>query len=300
MARLEDVNFSLQGESKESPSAVHQKEIVSHAVEKLSTNTETKYIIFKLVDTKKKGGTYIPNIDDVINPATNKVERIRLLAGVDSIWIKDQKDITQDYVRQNSRSLEFPARAKCLRIPDWDKTALEFARLCRHNIGSPNRKSGSKFEFFEYDPAKQAKEALERETLELEMAIVARDLDESTMKKYVSFLKIPVYDELGELKTAELLRKELMLWAKRNPVQFQQVVNNKSKEVEIAYLVKKAVLSAKIDIGSQPGRAHWGNGGGLIGIIPSNRQAVEYLTELALTNTEEGRTFQSQLKEYIS
>ena len=174
---------------------------------------------------------------------------------------------------------------------------MQFARSCRHNIGSPNRKTGSKFEFFEYDPQKQAKEALDRESLEIDMAIIARELDESTLKKYVSFLKIPMNDELGELKTLDLLRKELMLYAKRNVYQFQDLVNNKSKEVEVNYLVKKGVLSAKIDIGSQPGRAFWANGGGLIGIIPINRQPVEYLTELALTNTEEGRTFQKQLNE---
>jgi hypothetical protein len=88
-----------------------------------------------------------------------------------------------------------------------------------------------------------------------------------------------------------------MLYAKRNPFLFRDLINNKSKEVEISYLIKKGILSAKIDVGSQPGRAFWANGGGLIGIIPPKRQALDYLTELALTNTEEGRTFQKQLNE---
>lgn len=299
MAKLKDVQFSQVGETQESPSSLVQMEIAEYATYDNPPQTEQKYHIFKLVDTKKKGGTYIPNIDDIINPETGKEERARLLVGVDSIWIKDQKHLDPDYVKQNAKSLSFPRGAKCLRIPDWDKTALQFARLCRHNIGSPNRKTGSKFEFFEYDPAKQAREALERESLEIDMAIIARELDEKTMKKYVSFLKIPMHDELGELKTDDLLRKELMLYAKRNPKQFQDLVNNKSKEVEINYLVKKAILSAKIDVGSQPGRAFWSNGGGLIGIVPSNRQAVDYLTEFALTNTEEGRNFQKQLNETI-
>lgn len=299
MARLKDVQFSLTGDTQTSPNEVHQMEISEHAVKNQTVSSQIKYHIFKLVDTKKKGGTYIPNIDDVINPETGREERARLLVGVDSIWIKDQKHLDPDYVKQNAKSLNFPRGAKCLRIPDWDKTALQFARLCRHNIGSPNRKTGSKFEFFEYDPQKQAKEALDRESLEIDMAIIARELDESTLKKYISFLKIPMNDELGELKTVDLLRKELMLFAKRNAYQFQDLVNNKSKEVEISYLVKKAILSAKVDIGSQPGRAFWSSGGGLIGVIPSSRQPIEYLTELALTNTEEGRTFQKQLKETI-
>lgn len=299
MAKLKDVQFSQQGESLVPESTLHQEEIMRYAVNDAPKPIETRYHIFKLVDTNKKGGTYIPNIDDIINPETGREERARLLVGITSIWIKDQKHLDQDYVRQNAKSLSFPRGQKILRIPDWDTTSLQFARLCRHNIGSPNRKSGSKFEFFEYDPAKQAKEALDRESLEIDMAIIARELDEVTMKKYISFLKITMHDEIGELKTTDLLRKELMLYAKRNPKQFQDLVNNKSKEVEINYLVKKAILSAKIDIGSQPGRAFWGNGGGLIGIIPTSRLPIEYLTELALTNTEEGRQFQNQLKDNI-
>lgn len=298
MGTLKDIEYAVKGEQPEMQEVFsQQEEIVAHAVNDANLGMgDTKYHIFKLVDTKKKGGTYIPNVDDVINPQTGKVERIRLLAGVDSIWVKDQKNLDAEYIRQNSRSIAFPPRTKVMRIPDWDKTALEFARICRHNIGSPNRKSGSKFEFFEYDPAKQAKEALEREELELEMAHIARQMDELTLKKYVSFVKIPLNDEIGELKTSDMLKRELMLYAKRNPYQFKELVNSRSKEIEIAYLVKKAVLSAKIDIGSQPGRAFWANGGGLIGVIPTSRQPIDYLTELALTNTEEGRTFQEQLK----
>jgi hypothetical protein len=297
MARLKDVEYSLMGETQKTDTSVNQEEIARMAVLDNPPSTETRYHIFKLVDTKKNGGTYIPNIDDVINPATGKEERIRLLSGVESIWVKDQKGLDQEYIRQNAKSLAFPRGAKCLRIPDWDTTALEFARICRHNIGNPNRKTGSKFEFFEYDPAKQAKEALERESLEIDMAIIARELDEITLKKYISFLKIIMHDELGEPKTIDSLRKELMMYAKRNPFLFRDLINNKSTEVEINYMIKKGILSAKIDVGSQPGRAFWSNGGGLIGIIPSNRQALDYLTELALTNSEEGRNFQKQLKE---
>jgi hypothetical protein len=294
MARIKDVQLSMQEQEQNS---FNQLEIARIAVQENPPTTETKYHIFKLVDTNKNGGTYIPNIDDVINPETGKEERIRLLSGVESIWVKDQKGLDLDYIRQNAKSLAFHRGQKVLRIPDWDKTSLEFARICRHNIGNPNRKSGSKFEFFEYDPSRQAKEALERESLEIDMAIIARELDEVTLKKYASFLKITMHDELGELKTIDSLRKELMLYAKRNAFEFRDIINNKSKEIEINYLVKKAILSAKIDVGSQPGRAFWSNAGGLIGVIPSQRQPLDYLVELALTNTEEGRTFQKQLNE---
>ena len=297
MARLKDVQLSM-GMVNAQKEVSEQEQISMRAVQNShEQTTQTKYHIFKLVDTNKKGGTYIPNIDDVINPDTGREERMRLLVGVDSVWIKEQKHLDADYVRQNAKSLVFPRGQKILRIPDWDKAALQFARLSRHNIGNPNRKQGSKFEFFEYDPAKQAAEALERESLEIDMAIIARELDEVSLRKYASFLKISMADEIGEPKTTDALRKELMLYAKRNPHQFKDLVNNKSKEIEVNYQIKKLILSAKIDIGSQPGRAFWSKGGGLIGVIPTGRQPIDYLTELALTNSEEGRQFYKQLND---
>lgn len=293
---LSDINFAFTGEQNTEVFNTNVQDNISRIASEEAAPTESEYVVFKLVNTKKAGGTYIPNIDDVINPETKKVERIRLLSGVDSIWLKDQKDVTQDYVRQNSRSLDFPRGAKCMRIPTWDKTALEFARICRHNIGSPNRKSGSKFEFFEYNPAKQAEEALKQEELEIEMAIEVKGMSDFDVKKYASFLGLRFNDEIGELKPPALIRKDLMMYAKRNPILFQKLIGERKKEVDVNYLVKKAIIEAKIDIGSTAGKAFWSNGGGLIGIIPASRKPAEYLTELACTNNEEGRQFLQQLQ----
>jgi hypothetical protein len=297
---LSQVNYSMNGES-EADVLTQQEDIARIASNDGNENfVKPDYIIFKLVDTKKKGGTYIPNIDEVINPKTGKLEGIRLLRGCDTIWMKEQKDITVDYVRQNSRSLEFPRGAKVLRIPTWDTAALEFAQMCRHNIGSPNRKTGSKFEFFEYNPQKQAQEALKREELELDMAILVKELPMEKVKKYAIFLKIPFNDEIGEAKNDDTIRRDLMMYAKRNATLFEQLINNRSKEVEVHFLVKKAILSAKIDIGSRAGKAFWANGGGLICAIPPGaKNPAEFLTEMALTNNEEGRQFLQQLNDSI-
>ena len=92
-----------------------------------AAEAKTEFVIFKLVNTKKKGRVYIDCINDTINPNTGKVERMRLLSGVDSIWLKDQKDATEDYAKNNRRSLIF--EGKLLRIPTYDTTAIEFARM---------------------------------------------------------------------------------------------------------------------------------------------------------------------------
>lgn len=261
-----------------------------------SETIPSEYKIYKLVDTKRNAPVNIDGIDDVINPKTGRPERIWLLSGADSIWQTDLVELLKDknYVSQNRRSLRF--EGKILRIPTWDKLAIEFADNCRHNIGNPKRKTGSKLEFFEYDPQKQAKAALDKEMLELDMAIIAKETDATTMMKHASFLGIQMIDELGRPKTEDGVRREYMLAAKRNPQLFKQTVA--SKEVEVHFMIKKCILDSKIDLGKENNNAYWSNNGGVICKIPANRKPLEYLTEFALTNSREGQEFLDNLKRF--
>lgn len=88
MAKLSDVQFSLRGEQKNTEAlSLGEQEIVTE----LRQDRGVRYHIFKLLANTRKGGVHVPGIDDVINPATGKMERIRLLSGVDTIWVKEQK-----------------------------------------------------------------------------------------------------------------------------------------------------------------------------------------------------------------
>ena len=269
-----------------------------HPVYENNQNTGVKYHIFKLVSNTRKGGVHVPGIDDVINPNTGKMERIRLLTGVDTIWLKEQKDITPDYAKMNQRNLSFVRGTKILRIPDYDHTALEFARLTRHNIGSPANKTGSHFEFYEYNPEREQQELLRKEELEIKMAILAQGMAAEKMKKHAAFLGIRLIDDLGLPKSEEGLRREYMIYAKRNPEYFEKTVE--SKEIEVAWLVKKAILDSKLEIGREAGKVYWANGGGFITAIPKNENIESYLVNLALTNTEEGREFKDRLTKVTS
>jgi hypothetical protein len=270
-------------------------EISDFAMQSAKSN-ETHWIIYKLVNTKKKGRVYIDGIDDVINPQTKKMERIWLLTGANSIWGSDLVETLKDkdYVRNNRRSLQFEGGV--LRVPDWDTLTLDFIKNCRHLLDNPSRRGGSKNEFFEYNPAKQQQVALDKEMLEMDMAIEASKMEIGKARKLANFFGIIFYDELGQPKTDDGIRRELMLFAKREPKKFQQNLN--SKEVEVAYLVKKAILDAKIDLGGGNGNVSWANGG-MIGKIPASRKPQEYLVELAMTNSDEGRVFLDQLNNVV-
>jgi hypothetical protein len=296
MAKLKDVQDSMHMTTNQESASISQ-EISMYAME-TAPKVKAEYAIFKLVDSKKKGRLYIDGIDDdVVNPITGKRERIWLLSGTSSIWSSDlvEQLKDRDFVRNNRRSLQF--EAGILRVPLWDERCLEFIRNCRHLIDNPSRRTGSKFGFFEYNPAKQQEEALKKEMLEIDMAIAAKDMPIEKARKLASFLGVVFFDELGQPKTDDGIRRELMVLAKRNPVKFKE--NLDSKEVEVAFLVKKAILEAKISLNGD-GNVTWSSGG-FIAKIPTAQlgSSQKYLLELAMTNSDDGKAFLDQLNSKI-
>ena len=256
-----------------------------------ATEAKTEFVIFKLVNTKKKGRVYIDSINDTIHPETKKVERMRLLAGVDSIWLKDQKDVTEEYARNNRRSLIF--EGKLLRIPTYDTAAIEFARLSSHCIDNPKRRTGSKTEFFEWNPKKQAEEALKKQHFMIDAMQKALTVPEEVMKKHALYLNVAFIDEVGFPKTTEAIRRDYALKAQQDPKRFMETFE--SPLVEISFLVKKALSDSKIDVGRERNKAYWATGK-FICSIPPHQTVHEYLVEFASAGSPESRDFLEQLK----
>lgn len=258
---------------------------------------ELNYVIFRLVK-KKKGRVHIDGIcDAVMNPKTQKRERIWLLNGADSIWQSELLELLKDkdYIKTNRRLLTFE-NGIC-RIPVHDDRALEFLRANTKNIGKI-RGSNGKFDYYEYNPAQEQADRHKRQLLKLDMVVKAKEMPIEKVKKLASFLGISFIDELGMAKGDEGVRTELMLRADNDPENFAKYFD--SPEVDTAYMVKKAILDAKIDLHAQAGNAIWANGKGLIGKIPAGRKPYEYLTELAMTNSDEGRRFKEQLQTFVN
>lgn len=305
MATLSTVNYSLNGEP-----LIKRKlgkdlaGLVTYPKDKegnIIYPTGKPFYIFKLVDSNKKGGVRMSSTDDVKNPKTGGTERIRLLSGVDSIWVREQKDLPKDYEKTNWVELRFFRNQKMMRIPADNKSALEFVRLCNSNVGNPNRiqGKGGRNEFFEYDSAIAETEAFERETLEIEMAMLAKNAKSDEMRKHASFLGVSMTNaQTGEPKTDDGVRREYVIYAKRNPEYFQQTL--KSPSIEIAWLVKKAIGDGLIDIGREPQKVFWAKDGGYIGVYPQGQQPQNFLVDLAQMNTEDGIRFKELLKQVVT
>jgi hypothetical protein len=299
MATKASVDFSKNGESNQENIATDQY-ISPNNYDFKPVQGKSMYKIFKLKDKKKKGSVSIDGIqENVFNPKTNKRERIWLIRGMDTIW---QSELTEqlkdkDSIGRNRRHLKF--ERGILRVPDHDQYALEFLKHHHGNIDNPNRVVGANFEFEEYNPAKIQALALEREMKELDMVMEAQKQPVEKMKKHAHYLGIQANDELGVKKSDEGIRREYMLAAKRNPALFEKSLN--SPEVEIAYLVRQAIIDSKIDVGGGiGGNIIWAGNGGFITKLPIGRKAHEYLVEFAMTNSQEGKSFKEQLSTIVN
>lgn len=300
MADLQSVNYALHGEAVGASAKRNGKDI-SGLVKfnpSLDKKEEKDWVIFKLVTTSNKGGVYLSSVDDVVNPKTGQVERIRLLSGVNTIWQSEQKDLPKEYVERNLREIKFPRGTKILRVRSIDKTLIDFCRFTNANIGNEKRIAGARFEIYEYDSSLAEKEAFEKESFEIEVLLLAKEVNLEDMKKHAAFLGVRMTNELGEPKTEEGIRREYLIAAKRNPSYFKQTMN--TEQIEINWLVKKCIADNLIDIGREPQRIFWSRGGGIIGVYPQSTNAEKYLVDLAMTNSEEGRTFKDQLKKVAS
>lgn len=298
MQNLRDTQYAMGGEPK---SKEQKYEFQPKRVFKAKEKKEKGFVVFKLYKNDRRGGVFIPYIDYAIDPRTitdekphgDGPEMIRLLRGVPTIWAKEQKNLTPEYIKKNARYIEWPMGTKFKTVPVHDVTMLEFMRVCRHNVKNENRTSGSKTEFFEYDPSEVAKERLQKEHLEMVAIIKANSVPFDEMKKHAFYLKVSLTNELGLLRDEGQLRPEYMIAAKRNPKLFMETIG--SKEVEINFLVRSAIIENKIDISRKDGHIHWANGG-LICTCPKKEDAIEVLSQFALSKTKDGEEFLNHLK----
>jgi hypothetical protein len=298
MATLRNTMSAMQDNNPENPAIASEQFASATAVaQALQTPiTAQTHRIFKLVNTKRNGRVHISGIDDVIDPVTKRLTRIRLLSGFESIWQKDQKDLPEDFVKMNQRSLTF--ENKILSVPVYDTQALEFISVCRSNIKSPNKTRAAKHPFFEWDPEEMQKEQLKKRRFKLDaIKLALGETDMNRIRKHCSFLKIPMMDMLGFPLTDSGLSDAYALYAEQNPDIF--MTTREDPRINISWLVKRAIIDAKIDLGKQPNTACWANGGGFICKVPDPSKATEYLIELAMLHTDEGKQFLMQLQENV-
>lgn len=262
---------------------------------------QTFNVLFKLCK-KKRGRLYLDNCcDNIPNPKNNNIpERIWLLNGARSIWDSDLEYILKDKARYDRarRGMDIKFTDSVCMVQSTDVLRLEFMRLNTNNVGDSMEGRGGKYDYYEYSPAQEQKKRHAKQLIKIGIITQMKDMPIDKVRKLASFLGIAFVDELGQAVSDDGIRTELMIRADNDPAGVQKYID--SREVEVAYLVKRAIIDTKIDLGGQNGNAIWAGGKGFIAKIPTNRKPYEYLTELAMTNSDEGRNFKEQLEQMIT
>lgn len=258
-------------------------------------------IIFKLVN-KSKGDVYLPLYAQNIVKGKDKdgnqiLDTLRVLKGVYTIWESEQQNIKLDAktLSKNRRSLkfEFSGKDNIALVKADDKIMLDALRILPHNIEVIGHNKGSRFAFFEVDTNKQAEIDAVKRQLRRKAVKAAEEQNTDALKKHAVYLRIRVLDDYGYPKVEKALRNEYEDYADMQPERFLASIG--SKEVEIAYLIGKAISDAKIDTSTNKGSAYWATGG-FICKIPSTAKAFDYLVEFAMLPHEESKTFKKQLE----
>lgn len=290
MATIKTVENAMRGD-KGTP---QPQEFFNNTSSVEVTETDVRYHVFRLVK-KKKGRVYLDAVGEGVNPNTKRRERIWLINGADTIWQSELLKVYKDTELKQNRQLSPVFENGVLRVPSWDTLRLEYLR---HNLKNVKglRTGNGKFDYYEYDAAAEQATRHKKQLLKIEMVVKAKEMPIEKAKKLASFLGISFVDELGMPKGDEGIRTELMIKADNFPELFEKYID--SEEVDIQYLVKRAIIDTKIDLTGQNGNAVWSGGKGFICKIPVGRKPFEYLTELAMTNSDEGKKFKEELQTF--
>jgi hypothetical protein len=278
-----DALLAIAGEDKMDPVF---KEIMAKTS---PTDTNRPMIIFKLRNAPN-GKVHIDGIDDVFDPDTKRMRRIRLIRGATTIWMDEQEKMDKDFLQKNRISITFVA-GNVICDSQKDEFIIKAARLMNGNEGNPNRIPGKKRSWYEWDASAEEKAAFEKELLEAKVVQMAMNQPLEKMKKHALYLRVPITNEMGQIRGEEGIRALYVRAAKADPKKFQETLD--SKEVELAYLIRRAIIDAKIEVSTTG--IKW-SAGQSICRLPHGREAVDYLIEFAMLPTDESKSFVERLE----
>lgn len=261
-------------------------------------------VLFQLKE-KRKGNVYYDLYgENIINPTTKKLDTIRVLKGIYTIWKseQDEQKLEQKTIQKSRVSVVFEnnGTGNNLLVIQKDKFGelkIEALRLLNDNMETAGYNKGSKFAYFEINTERIAEQEAAKRAKRREAIKIAGMQKDDVMKKHAGYLRIHFLDNYGIEKSLKTLRNDYEDYAERFPEKFLQSVN--SPEIEVAYLIRKAVADAKIDTTRQKGSAYWGTGA-FICKVPQDRKPHDYLLEFAMLPTEEGKDFLEKLKTVVT
>lgn len=234
----------------------------------------------------------IKNTDVVFDHISGTEREVRYLEGVNTIWVDEQTNLTENKTRQRPEIRFVYGR---LRVP-VQKTALRhFLEVTNMNKGNKHRLPESRAIFKMID--EEAIEMANYKKFEAEMNAteLAKTAPYDIMLPHAKFLGVNVKDKEGNFISELALRPLYYNIANRMADMFIKTYNNPS--VLSKFIIDRAVENNIISLGHVKGQAVWAESKSFIAQIPDNKKPAEFLAEFCLT--EKGRDFYVEIKSMV-
>lgn len=304
MAKAKNQTIDADGNIVEVEIPTEQsKEAVTFIPEPVKKKKEKQWYEYELVEKFQVNTTgtnkppfpenyLIKNTDVVFDHISGTEREVRYLEGVNTIWVDEQTNLTENKTRQRPEIRFVYGR---LRVP-VQKTALRhFLEVTNMNKGNKHRLPESRAIFKMID--EEAIEMANYKKFEAEMNAteLAKTAPYDIMLPHAKFLGVNVKDKEGNFISELALRPLYYNIANRMADMFIKTYNNPS--VLSKFIIDRAVENNIISLGHVKGQAVWAESKAFIAQIPDNKKPAEFLAEFCLT--EKGRDFYVEIKSMV-
>ena len=146
--------------------------------------------------------------------------------------------------------------------------------------------------YYEYNPVQEAKDELDVLELEVEALTVAKELDIDMAE---AIMRVEVGSKVSEMSSKEL-KRDLLLYAKRNPILFLELVNDDN--VQLRNFGIRATEQGIIRISSDQRYFEWGSTGRKLMTVPFDEHPYSALAQWF--KTDEGMEIFSNIEKRLN
>jgi hypothetical protein len=234
----------------------------------------------------------IKNTDVVFDHVTGTEREVRYLEGVNTIWVDEQTNLSENKTRQRPEIRFVYGR---LRVPA-QKTALNhFLQVTNMNKGNPHKLPESRGIFKLIDEEAIEKANYKKFEAEMNATELAKTAPYDIMLPHAKYLGINVKDKENNFVSELALRPLYYNIANKMADTFIKTYNNPS--VLSKFIIDRAVEKNIINLTHVKGQAVWSDTKVFIAQIPDNKNAAEFLADFCLT--EKGRDFYVEIKSMV-
>lgn len=268
--------------------------------------SKSKTYLFKLSDNKKVKPMGVSELGDTdppypktymlanpvrtFDPVTKKPRIARCLKGVDTIWLDEQTDLDEDLVKSSIDEFTFNYGDLYIAFP---QESNRYKFMLAH-VGFEHNKTGNSTSvFYIQNDDEKAEQDYQKMLQKQEAVDKVSEVDYNDLKELSDYYNIKLVDKNGDARKETAVRLDFAKAAEQNPDAFLKAFNN--VRIKVATKIKKAIADGLIDLEHTKGQAHWGDTKGLITVLEVEKDPVEQLVEVALSNDKKGKDLQKKL-----